>query len=345
MKRAEPPPSADEALLRACTDGDVDRAAEALARGAHLELEGKSLVLAATRGHARLFRWLLDRGATLPPGAPSFFAAITHDQIAIVALCLDAGLTVDQPDPTTGRLPLMTAAEAGAARVVALLLQRGAAVNAASLSDGSTAVHAASRMPARAYTSGVATGILSALFGAAANVAATDAEGQTLLHVACGNDALPAAMLEVLLSLDIVLDAKDSWGRTALWIAAHGSRLDLVTVLLARGADPNVATTKDSPFAKRGTSVYDAARERGELKLLSVLRDAGATPPREESVAPGELDPFADGSVVIHVRFGEGKVIATEGAGADRKLTIAFEDGTKMLLAEFVVPSSADSGS
>jgi len=118
-----------------------------------------------------------------------------------------------------------------------------------------------------------------------------------------------------------------------------------VTVLLARGADPNVATTKDSPFAKRGTSVYDAARERGELKLLSVLRDAGATPPREESVAPGELDPFADGSVVIHVRFGEGKVIATEGAGADRKLTIAFEDGTKMLLAEFVVPSSADSGS
>ncbi|HSO32369.1 MAG TPA: ankyrin repeat domain-containing protein, partial [Labilithrix sp.] len=257
--------------------------------------------------------------------------------------CLDAGLTVDQPDPTTDRAPLMTAVEAGAARVVTLLLQRGAAVDAASLSDGRTAVHAVGRMPARAYTSGVATGILSTLFGAGASTAATDAEGQTLLHVACGNDALPAAMLEVLLSLDIILDARDGWGRTALWIAAHGSRLDLATVLLARGADPNVVTTKDSPLAKRGTSVYDAARERGELKLLSVLRDAGATL-RDESVAPGELDPLGVGGVVTHVRFGEGKVIATEGAGAERKLTIAFEDGTKVLLAKFVAPSSAGSG-
>lgn len=345
MKRAAPPPNADEALLRACTDGDVDRAAEALARGAHLELEGRSLVLAATRGHARLFRWLLDRGAALAPGAPSFFEAIRHDQIAIATLCLDAGLNVDEPDPATSRLPLMTAVEAGAAKAVTLLLQRGAAVDAASLSDGGTAVHAVGRMPARAYTSGVATGIMSVLFGAAANVAATDALGQTLLHVACANDALPATMLEVLLSLDIVLDAKDSWGRTALWIAAHGSRLDLVPVLLGRGADPNVATTKDSPFAKRGTSVYDAARERGELKLLSVLRDAGARAHREESAPPGELDPFAEGSVVTHVRFGEGKVIGTEGAGAERKLTIAFEDGTKMLLAKFVVPSPAGGGS
>ncbi len=286
MSPAEPLSSADEALTRACIDGDVARAAEALARGAHLELEGGSLVLAATRGHARLFRWLLDRGAALLPGAPSLFAAITHDQVGIVTLCLEAGLTVDEPDPTTGRLPLAVAVGAGAPRVVTLLLQRGAAVDAAAAADGKAAIHAVGRMPASAYTSGVATAIMSSLFEAGAKVDAVDAHGQTLLHEACGNSALPAAMLEVLLSLDIPIDARDRWGSTALWIACHGSRLDLATVLLARGADPNVVTTMDSALARRGTSVYDAARERGELKLLSVLRDAGATPVIQAKPAP-----------------------------------------------------------
>ena len=285
MSRAGPLSSADEALTRACIDGDVARAAEALARGARLELEGGSLVLAATRGHARLFRWLLDRGAALLPGAPSLFAAITHDQVGIVTLCLEAGLTVDEPDPT-GRLPLTAAVGAGAARVVTLLLQRGAAVDAAAAGDGKAAIHAVGRMPANAYTSGVATAIMSSLFEAGAKVDAVDAQGQTLLHEACGNSALPAAMLEVLLSLDIPIDARDRWGSTALWIACHGSRLDLATVLLARGADPNVVTTVDSALARRGTSVYDAARERGELKLLSVLRDAGATPVIQAKPAP-----------------------------------------------------------
>lgn len=339
MTRAEPLSSADEALTRACIDGDVDRAKEALGRGAHLELGATSLVLAATRGHARLFRWLLDRGAALPPGARPFFEAIAHDQVAVVTLCLEAGLTLDAPDPTTGRLPLTTAVGAGAARVVTLLLQQGATVDAAAPGDGGTAVHAAGRMPARAYASGVATAIMSSLFEAGAKVDATDAQGQTLLHVACANEALPPAMLEVLLSLDIPLDAKDAWGRTALWIAAHGSRLDLVTVLLARGADPNVVTTKDSPLARRGTSVYDAARERGELKLLSVLRDAGATVGTAGSAAPGPVDPLGVGGAVTHVRFGTGKIIAAEGGGADRKLTIVFEDDTRVLQARFVTPS------
>lgn len=338
MTRAEPLSSADEALTRACIDGDVDRAAEALGRGAHLALGGTSLVLAATRGHARLFRWLLDRGAALPPGARPFFEAIAHDQVAIVTLCLEAGLTVDQPDPTTGRLPLTTAVGAGAARVVTLLLQRGAAIDAAAAGDGDAAVHAVGRMPARAYTSGVATAIMSSLFEAGAKVDVTDARGQTLLHAACANDALPAAMLEVLLSLDIPLEAKDAWGSTALWIAAHGSRLDLVTVLLARRADPNVVTTKDSPLARRGTSVYDAARERGQLKLLSVLRDAGATAGIAGSAAPGPVDPLGVGASVTHVRFGTGKVIAAEGAGPDRKLTVAFEDDTRVLQERFVAP-------
>ena len=274
MSRAAAPPGADEALLRACIDGDVKRAAEALALGAHLELAGSSLVVAATRGHARLFQWLLDRGAALLP--PPFFEAIRHDQTAIVTICLDAGLSVEGADPKTSHLPLFTAVEAAAARVVTLLLARGAAVDAASPGDGRAAIHAAARMPARAYTSGVATAILGGLFAAGVNAAATDAHGQTLLHEACRNAALPAEMLEVLLSLDVAVDARDEWGSTALWVAAHANRVDLVTVLVARGAAPNVETTKDSPLAKRGTSVYDAARERGDLKLLSVLRDAGA---------------------------------------------------------------------
>lgn len=340
MSPVEPTSSADEALTRACIDGDVARAAEALAAGAQLELGGMSLVLAATRGHAKLFRWLLDRGAALPRGARPFFEAITHDQAGIVTLCLDAGLGVDDPDPSTGHLPLTTAVAAGAARVVTLLLQRGAAVDAAAPGDGATAVHAVGRMPARAYTTGLATAIMSTLFEAGANVAAVDAQGQTLLHVACRNEALPASMLEVLLSLDIPLDAKDTWGGTALWVAAHASRLDLASVLLARGADPNVVTTKDSPFAKRGTSVYDAARERGELKLLSVLRDAGATMTAADSVAPGAVDPLGVGSVVTHARFGSGEIVATEGMGADRKLTIAFADGKKVLQAKSVTKSA-----
>lgn len=65
--------------------------------------------------------------------------------------------------------------------------------------------------------------------------------------------------------------------------------------------------------------------------------------PEEERVFrvdPGE-DPFAVGRAVHHNTFGRGRIEARDGAGAQARLTIRFQDaGTKRVIARFVSPAA-----
>jgi ankyrin repeat protein len=120
-------PELQVALIHACTDGEIARVEKALLAGAKLDYVAvdsagiqRPLFIAATYGHTKLFRLLLDRGAKLAEetskGETVLLEAAKHDHVDIVAICLDADDTNDLDEL------LRRAVRAGAARTVQHLL-------------------------------------------------------------------------------------------------------------------------------------------------------------------------------------------------------------------------------
>jgi uncharacterized protein len=323
-------PPLQVALIHACKDGEVARVAKALEEGAKLEYVAEDsagiqrpLFIAATYGHTKLFRFLLDRGADVrkptSTGETVLVEAAKHDHVDIVAMCLEAGVEQD------GLLD--AAIGSGAARTVQYLLVRGATPHA-------NALHRAASMPPSSYERGDASTIVQALLDAGADLHAKDDHGCTLFQLASKNDNVPNSWLAYLCDLGARIDEPDAWGMTALWTAARCNRTQRVIWLLSRHANANAKTTRDSALAKANTSVYDIAKPTADLDLLSALRDAGAQFATQQ--APVTLDPFRVGASVSHPKFGTGKIIARDGIGDGLKLTIEFAGEKKILLAKFV---------
>ncbi len=91
------------------------------------------------------------------------------------------------------------------------------------------------------------------------------AEGDSLLHVACGWGDLRAVRL--LVDAGCEIDATDEMGSTPLHVAVNGRHLDIVELLVRRGAAPNVIDAFGySPLAwalQMGYSeIADALRKR-----------------------------------------------------------------------------------
>jgi Ankyrin repeats (many copies) len=91
------------------------------------------------------------------------------------------------------------------------------------------------------------------------------------------SESLPAAvstgdLAKVTLLLDegkASVDERDGAGRTPLMIAVDQGRLDMVRLLLGRGADPNAAD-------KTGLAPLELARQRGQTEIANALTQAGA---------------------------------------------------------------------
>ncbi len=307
----------------------------ALEAGADLEyVENDSagvqrpLFIAATYGHAKLFRMLLDRGAdlhaTTSTGETVLLEAARHDRVDIVEICVQAGDSIDPHEL------LRVAVGAGAAKTVQHLLARDARPDAATLPL------AASMRPG-SYENGNASLIVQALLDHGADLHAKDHHGLTLFQLASKNEHVPNSWLVYLCDLGAGIDEPDPSGMTALWTAAQCNRTERAVWLLSRGANPNTKTTRDSAVAKAGTSIYEVAKPTADLKLLSALRDAGAVSAPKQ--APVALDPFRVGARVTHSKFGTGTITAHDGIGDRLKLTIEFAGEKKMLLARFVSPA------
>ena len=340
---------ANEALLRACVDGDLARARAAVGAGAKLVGAGARvpLVEAARRGNTAIVRWLLEKGADVAwaesSGETALFAAAKNGHAAVIEACAEAGDDVNRAS-SDGATPLMHAVEAGSIAAVRALLSRGANVHATSSSKaapGASVLHFAGTMSPDAFTTNAPTEIVDALRAAGADPTLRNENGETILHVTAKNKAFPASALDAIVSFAGPVDDPDAWGCSALWHSARANALGHVVLLLAKGADPNLRSTKGSPVAKIGTSVYEIARADGDLKLLAALRDAGALTGREATAAPtGPTDPFANGAQVSHPKFGVGLVTASEdplkASETDRKITVQFEVGPKILQARYL---------
>jgi uncharacterized protein len=124
-------PKGQPALNLALRDGS-SKVAEALWRSPQLDVDRlnahgeNALMMAALRGRVDWMRRLLERGARphQPGWSPIHYAA-TGPEPAAVALLLDRGAPIDARSPN-GTTPLMMAARYGAEASVDLLLSRGA---------------------------------------------------------------------------------------------------------------------------------------------------------------------------------------------------------------------------
>ncbi len=125
------------------------------------------------------------------------------------------------PEPYRGNLaPIYTCARLGRRDAIELLLAAGWDLNHAG--EGYRAALAFPEMREFLFSKGVRGEI-------------PDCYGQMLLFRA------DAERARLLLEFGAPVDHQDQEGRTALWIAAHRNRFELVQVLLGAGADPNLA--------------------------------------------------------------------------------------------------------
>ena len=241
--------------------------------------ESNEITPSVTRG----MEWLLDHGAD--PNAPSYISA--------------SGAAL----PGGAELPLHRAALAGRGEVVMrMLVEHGTEVDAPR-GDGKTAyalaVRAGNTSAAEylasvgAFTMGLES--IDRLLGAcntgdlAAAMSIVTAEPDIIAGTTPEDrDALGLAVVEnredavrALLDVGFPMNAEGEWGGTPLHWAAWNARVDMVKLLLARGASVNVRDSRygSSPIAwcAHGSRYSGHGTDAEYVNIATMLLDAGAT--------------------------------------------------------------------
>jgi len=260
-------------------------------------------------GHTEMMRLLVAKGADVNAkdgtGLTMLIVAAGERRDDTVRLLLSLGARVDifsacslgqadrvreilRADPKavhaavgpTNSLPIHSAAVAGRADIVKLLLQKGADVDATTDGGATALLHAAAkghldvvrllirkaaRVGVRAAPLGDVTALHAAaynghpavvriLVGAGAQVGSVDIGGETALHSAAKGGEIPTA--DLLIRLGAEVNAKSHAGRTPLDEAADEK---MAQFLRKRGAKTGKQLGKGSP----------RARAMGELKALT----------------------------------------------------------------------------
>jgi uncharacterized protein len=280
---------------RALRDPDLIAAASAgdsLAVGCLLEIvsdrnvrDGRgcsALLRAAGAGHTEVVAVLLAAG--LDPATPAdsgmtaLTAAISQGHADVVELLLEGGAHVEQGLPGALR-PLMLAAALGQVAALRLLLQHGADDEAVD-AEGNGVVHHTARFGSRCGEVARVLALWQALGSARLATSATNALGETPLHLLLGaaepagtpfEEAALLPQLDRLLEAGAELDAQDGRGFSALhWAAQHGL-LGCVQRLLRAGADPE---RRDS----LARSPREVALTRGYVDIARELEGPKAPP-------------------------------------------------------------------
>ena len=188
--------------------------------------------------------------------------AIMTGNIDEVQWQLDAGVDVNE-ESSKGLTPLHYAASAGHNDIVELLIERGANVNATDSGKGATPLDYAHW---RDHEEVIET--LNAHNAQREYEKGGKGIGQSsLIHDA----ALDGDIDEVQRQLDAGVDPnlKSSKGATPLFYAVYGGHLEIVELLITRGADVNAVYLN-------GNSVLDQAHDYDDQEMVELLEAHGA---------------------------------------------------------------------
>jgi ankyrin repeat protein len=250
------------------------------------------------------------------PQAPAASAAEARHVEELRAL-LKAGQDVNASQGD-GMTALHWAAMHGDSAMTAMLLSAGANVKARTRLGGYTPLHLASQ--------GGHSSVMQALVAAGAEVGATTSTGATPLLLAARAGDVEGVSRLIAAGADVNATER-AHGQTALMIAAGLDRAEVATLLLARKADPAIAS-----------SVAD-------LKALTAPSDAAGRRPQGEATAvPGLTRPYAynelivaqGGLTALHFAARQGSARAARAlvaGGADVNAASPADGATPLLVA------------
>lgn len=226
------------ALHWAVRADDLELARLLLAAGAHADVVNRygvtPLSLAASNGHAPMLRLLLERGATVksadaavPGGRTLLMLAARAGRVDALRLLVEHGADVHAREPRTGTTALMWAAVENRGDAVRYLAGAGADINARA---------ALTQYP---HTPPAVVG--DALEPGVSYVGQTvlPKGGWTALMYAARQGALQAA--RALADAGADLDVRDPDGTSALLFAIINAHYDVASMLVQKGANPNLA--------------------------------------------------------------------------------------------------------
>jgi len=307
------------ALHWAVRADDVELVKMLLAAGADVGAATREgitpLALAAVNGSAAMTDVLLKAGASpnavLPEGETVLMTAARTGRPEVLKLLLAAGADLDAREHWYGETALMWAAAENHAEAVKVLVEAGADVNARSrLLDVPRRRSGQSILPLGNWTPVMyaarqgAGKSLRALIEAGADLNLVDPDGATALVIAIINAHYDEAAMLLEAGADPNIGDKEA-KMAALYAAVdmnrlaigHGrpntkpsgklSAVDLIKLLLARGADPNARLA--APVMQRhhtagdralgdGATPFMRAAKSGDVEVMRLLVEAGADP-------------------------------------------------------------------
>jgi ankyrin repeat protein len=223
--------------------------------------------------------------------------AIMNGNIDEVQLQLDAGADVNE-ESSKGLTPLHYAASAGHNDIVELLIERGANVNATDSGKGATPLDYAHWGD---HEEVIET--LNAHNAQREHEKGGKGIGQSsLIHDA----ALDGDIDEVQRQLDAGVDPnlKSSKGATPLFYAVYGGHLEIVELLITRGADVNAVYLNNS--------VLDQAHSYDDQEMVELLEAHGAEVADKVS---GKGDGKGKSAFLSITNFGDGDIIVEFDSG------------------------------
>lgn len=196
-----------------------------------------------------------------------YFGILRSGDVRKLRQALDKGASANARD-AAGNTPLMHAAVYGDVSCVRLLLDRGADVNAANAS-GATALMRASFNYEK----------VRLLLDRGANVNARSAFGNTALILAA-RPVNSYRTVELLISRGADARATNFFGATPLMAAVAGGDEKSARLLMKHGANVQAQPTPDEPgfVFGGGRSALAWAAFRGDVRMMKLLMDAGASP-------------------------------------------------------------------
>ncbi len=223
-----------------------------------------ALQVSAARGNVAVVRVLLEAGAEVnwsPPKNPgtALHRAAQNGHLDVVELLIKSRATPDIPG-ADNFTPLHIAAQEGHREIVSALLAAGANVNARAV-ENYTPLHLT------AFKLDSETAQLLLAGGADVNLKRSDA--YTALHIAL-KKRFDLVLSTAKMALSFSENEEGTSGVMTATVASHDG-LPLIQLLLANGADPNLA-------GPQGNTPLHFAASNGDVEGVRLLLESGASP-------------------------------------------------------------------